>query len=65
MKYIFKYLDAARNETDMGEVVEGKEVPFTDKEKCKAEMNQMASYGALTVGPVEVEDDYKLFKPEY
>ena len=65
MKYIFKYLDAARNEVDMGELVDGEEVPFSDKDKCRKEMNQMSSYGALTTGPIEVDDDYKLFKPEY
>ena len=64
MKYIFRYLDGARNETDMGEV-DGKEVPFADKEECRREMRQMASYGALTTGPIEVDDDYKLYKPEY
>ena len=65
MKYIFKYLDGARNETDMGEIIDGEEVPFTDKEKCMEEKKQMASYGAITIGPIEVEDNYKLFKPEY
>jgi len=65
MKYIFRYLDGAMNETDMGERVNGEEVPFTSEEKCKEEMNQMASYGARVSGVVEVEDDYKLYKPDY
>ena len=57
MKWIYRYLDAARNETDMG--------PYDTKEKAQKESDQHASYGAMTTGAIEVPDDYKLYQPNY
>lgn len=65
MKWIFRYLDGAMNETDMGEIINKEEVPFADKNKCNKEMRRMTQFGAMTAGPIEVEDDYKIYKPKY
>jgi hypothetical protein len=57
MKWIYRYLDAARNETDMG---------FYETElEAQIASDEHASYGALTTGAIQVGDDYKLFKPNY
>lgn len=57
MKWIFRYLDGARNETDMG--------PYDSKEEAQEKSDRMASFGAITSGAVEVSNDYKLYKPDY
>ena len=57
MKWIYKYLDAARNETEMG--------PYSTKLEAELASEEHHSYGAITSGAIEVPDDYKPFKPDY
>jgi len=56
-KWIYRYLDGARNETDMDF--------YETQEKAQKESDQHASYGAMTTGAIKVADDYKLYKPDY
>lgn len=53
MKWIYKYLRADGEEIDMG--------PFSSEQECSAAMNDHARFGALTVGPTEVDSNYKLW----
>jgi len=57
MKWIYRYLDGAMNETDMGF--------FQTKEDAQLASDQHASFGAITTGAIEVPDNYELFKPKY
>ena len=53
MKWIFRYLDAARNETDMG--------PYPTEEVAEKVRNRIASFGALTTPSMKVEDSYEIY----
>jgi hypothetical protein len=57
MKWIYRYLDAAMNETDMG---------FYETElEAQIASDEHDSYGAIKSRAIEVPDDYELFKPNY
>lgn len=56
-KWIFRYIDGARNETDMG--------PYNTEKEASEAGTRMASFGAITSLAIEVDDDYELYKPEY
>jgi len=57
MKWIYRYIDAAMNETDMGF--------YETEEEAKMASDKHASYGAITTDAIEVSDDYILYKPDY
>jgi len=57
MPWIYQYLDGARNEVDMG--------LYDTKEQCKLASKEHASFGAMVSPPIEVPEDYKLYKPDY
>lgn len=52
--WIFSYIRADMEEIDMG-------FYETSKDALKA-LNEMASFGAIVNGPMEVRDDYELYK---
>ena len=57
MKWIYRYIDCARNETDMG---------FYETElEAQIAADEHKSYGAITTDAIEVPNNYKLFKPNY
>ena len=62
MAWKYHYLRADRAEVDMGDVIDGKEVPFTDRTKCQEARDQHARFGAMCSQPIEVPDDYQLQK---
>ena len=57
MPWIYTYLDAARNDTEMG--------PYPTKEEAEENRQLHASFGALTMPAQEVPDGYEPFKPDY
>jgi hypothetical protein len=56
-KWIFKYLDGAMNETEMG--------PYNTKEESEIAREKMVSVGAMTQPSKEVANDYEVYKPDY
>jgi hypothetical protein len=57
MPWIYTYLDAARNDTEMG--------PYSTKEEAEEKRQRHESFGALTMPVKEVPDEYEPFKPNY
>ena len=56
-KWIYTYLDAARNDTEMG--------PYDTWAEAEDHRTRHASFGALTMPVKEVPDDYEPYKPDY
>lgn len=54
IKYIFTYIRADGEEIDIGF--------FDSWEEANEKSKTMAGFGALTSKPIEIEDDYKLYK---
>jgi len=57
MPWIYTYLDAARNDTEMG--------PYGTKKEAEQNRKKHASFGALTLPVKEVSEGYEPFKPDY
>ena len=57
MKYIYTYLDAARNDVEMG--------PYDTEIEAEKHRSRHASFGAITMPVREVPDDYKPYVPDY
>ena len=57
MKWIYRYIDAAMNETDMGF--------YETEEEAQMASDKHAYFGAITTDAIEVSDDYILYKPDY
>lgn len=57
MPWIYTYLDAARNDTEMG--------PYETKEEAEEARATHASFGALTMPIMEVPKGYVPFKSDY
>ena len=55
-KWIYRYLRADLAEIDMG--------PYATREEARSAMESHASFGATTTGPIEVANDYVLYKGE-
>lgn len=52
--WIFRYLRADRVDIGMG--------PYDTEEEAQEANDWMACFEALCTGPIEVEEDYKLYK---
>ena len=57
MKYIYTYLDAVGNDTEMG--------PYSTRIEAEDNRRRHEHTGALTMPIREVADEYKPFKPQY
>ncbi|TSC78557.1 MAG: hypothetical protein G01um101429_733 [Parcubacteria group bacterium Gr01-1014_29] len=58
MAWIYRYIRADREEIDMG--------PYVSREEADKTSQQHASFGAIvSEAPIEVPDDYRLYKGEY
>jgi len=57
MPWIYTYLDAVRNDTEMG--------LYDTKEEAEESRKRHESFGALTLPVQEVPEGYEPFKPEY
>ncbi len=52
--WIYQYLRADRERIEMG--------PFANREAAEEARKQHASFGAVTIGPIEKPETYKLYQ---